>query len=241
MFINQGPNMSKSFLIVGGSSGIGAALVEQLCLQGHRVTHLSREPSRAPDLPGATGVQWDVLGDAMPTDRLPERLDGLAYCPGSIRLKPFERLRDTELREDLELNVMGAVRTIQAALPALKRSEAASLVLFSTVAVQTGMAYHASVSAAKGAVEGLTRALAAELAPAVRVNAIAPTLTDTPLAQRLLNSADKREAVAERHPLKRFGSASEIASTAAWLLTDATLVTGQIIAADAGLSAVRML
>lgn len=233
--------MSKTFLIVGASSGVGAALLQQLASRGHQVLHLSRDPSRAPDVPGAQGFEWDALADPFPQQALPEQLDGLVYCPGSIRLKPFERLRASELEEDFQLNLVGAVRAIQGALPALKRQGHASVVLFSSVAVQTGMPYHASVSAAKGAVEGLTRALAAELAPAVRINAVAPTVTDTPMAARLLSSDDKRRTAEERHPLKRIGSAPEVARTAGWLLEEATLVTGQVIAADAGLSALRML
>ncbi|MCF7984734.1 MAG: SDR family oxidoreductase, partial [Thiohalocapsa sp.] len=138
-------------------------------------------------------------------------------------------------------NLLGAVRAIRGALCPLKRSENGDIVLFSTVAVQLGMPYHASVAAAKGAGEGLARALAAELAPAVRVNAIAPTLTDTPLARRLLSSEEKRAAAAARHPLGRIADASEMAQTAAWLLRDARSVTGQVITADAGLARLRLM
>jgi NAD(P)-dependent dehydrogenase (short-subunit alcohol dehydrogenase family) len=168
-------------------------------------------------------------------------LDGLAYCPGGIRLRPFERLKEQDFNDEWEINLMGAVRTLQGALPALKRSDAASVLLFSTVAVQTGMPFHAAVAAAKGAVEGLTRALAAEFAPSIRVNAIAPTLTDTPLAERLLGSDEKRQAAAERHPLKRINVPQDVARTGVWLLRDATSVTGQVIALDAGLSSLRLL
>jgi NAD(P)-dependent dehydrogenase (short-subunit alcohol dehydrogenase family) len=233
--------LASHFLIVGGSRGIGAALLELLVSQGHQVTQLSRSPEQAPAHPLARGIRWDALSEPLPSDTLPDRLDGLVYCPGSIRLKPFVRLREDELREDLELNLLGAVRVLQAAQDALKRSDQASVVLFSTVAVGTGMPFHTSTAAAKGAVEGLMRALAAEWAPAIRVNAIAPTITDTPLAGRLLNSEDKRLAAAERHPLKRIGSASDLAEGARWLLTDASLITGQVIKVDAGLSSLRML
>ena len=232
--------MAKHFLIIGASSGIGAALLRELSGRGHQLTHCSRHPENAPDLPTVRGLHWDVRGADFPVDGLPERLDGLVYCPGSIRLKPFARLKPEELRDDFELNLVGAARAIQAALGALKQSGDAAIVLFSTVAVQTGMPYHASVSAAKGAVEGLTRSLAAELAPGIRVNAIAPTITDTPLAERLLNSDDKRAAAAERHPLKRIATPEEMARTAAWLLDDARTVTGQVISVDAGLSGVRL-
>jgi NAD(P)-dependent dehydrogenase (short-subunit alcohol dehydrogenase family) len=233
--------MSRQYLIVGASSGIGAALLGRLVEDGNTVLHLSRQPERAPDLPGVEGRRWDALAEPFPADVLPERLDGVAYCPGSIRLRPFERLKEKDFNEEWELNLLGAVRTLQAALPALKRSDAGSVLLFSTVAVQTGMPFHAAVAAAKGAVEGLTRSLAAELAPKIRVNAIAPTLTDTPLAERLLGSEEKRKAAAERHPLKRIGTPVEIARTGSWLLQEAVTVTGQVIALDAGMSAVRLL
>jgi NAD(P)-dependent dehydrogenase (short-subunit alcohol dehydrogenase family) len=233
--------MSSHYLIVGASSGIGAALLEHLVADGASVTHLSREPERAPDLPNTTGIRWDIRKEPFPGESLPERLDGLAYCPGGIRLRPFERLKEQDFNDEWEINLMGAVRTLQGALPALKRSDAASVLLFSTVAVQTGMPFHAAVAAAKGAVEGLTRALAAEFAPSIRVNAIAPTLTDTPLAERLLGSDEKRQAAAERHPLKRINVPQDVAHTGVWLLRDATSVTGQVIALDAGLSSLRLL
>jgi NAD(P)-dependent dehydrogenase (short-subunit alcohol dehydrogenase family) len=233
--------MSKQYLVIGASSGIGAAILQTLSDRGQGLIHLSRNPEKAPDLPTARGLRWDARSDEFPVAEMPERLDGLVYCPGSIRLRPFERLKTDEFLEDLELNLLGAVRAIQGALKPLKQSGHASIVLFSTVAVRTGMPYHASVAAAKGALEGLTRSLAAELAPTIRVNAIAPTITDTPLAERLLSSDDKRAAAAERHPLKRIGDASEMARTAVWLLEDTASVTGQIIAVDGGLSSVRLL
>jgi len=233
--------MANTTLIIGGSSGIGAALVASLTEQDHQVIQLSREPEKGQDAANIRRIHWDALNEPFPSEALPERLDGLVYCPGSIRLKPFARLREQELRDDFELNLMGAVRALQASQEALKRSDQASVVLFSTVAVGTGMPFHTSVAAAKGAVEGLMRSLAAEWAPAIRVNAIAPTITDTPLASRLLSSKDKQQAAAERHPLKRIGSAAELAGVARWLLTEASLVTGQVIRVDAGLSSLRML
>lgn len=233
--------MSKHFVIVGGSSGIGAELLQALAARGHGLTHLSRQPENAPDLPMARGLYWDARNDDFPASELPEQIAGLVYCPGSIRLRPFERLKSAEFQEDLELNLLGAVRAIQGALKPMKQNGSASVVLFSTVAVRTGMPYHASVAAAKGAVEGLARSLAAELAPGIRVNAIAPTITNTPLAERLLSSDDKRAAAAKRHPLNRIGEAAEMARTAVWLLEDAPSVTGQVIAVDGGLSGVRLL
>ncbi|MEZ4988427.1 MAG: SDR family oxidoreductase [Saprospiraceae bacterium] len=159
--------------------------------------------------------------------------------PGSINLKPFRSLKPDAFREELELNLMGAVRCLQAVEKRFKGAAQASVVLFSTVAVQRGMPFHASIAAAKGAVEGLTRALAAEWAPQVRVNAIAPSLTDTPLAEKLLNTPEKMQAAAERHPLQRYGAAAEIAALACFLLgKEAGFITGQIIHADGGKSVI---
>jgi len=144
--------------------------------------------------------------------------------------------------EEYKLNALGAASIIQQALPSLKKAPSASVVLFSTVAVQTGLPFHASIAMAKGAIEGLTRSLAAELAPSIRVNAIAPSLTDTPLAESLTNTEQKRQTSADRHPLKRIGDPEEIASLAAWLLSDTSgFVTGQIIQADGGMGSLRTL
>ena len=232
--------MTKTLLIVGGSSGIGAATLDLALLRGHRVIHASRHPELARVAPEVTSLEWDACGGDFPAQSLPDVLDGLVYCPGGIRLKPFARLSAAELRHDLEVSLVGAVRAVQAALPALKRGQGAGIVLFSTVAVRLGMPFHAAVASAKGAVEGLTRALAAELAPGIRVNAIAPTLTDTPLAARLLSSEERRLAAAERHPLKRIGDPGDVARTVLWLLDEAPMVTGQVIALDGGLSRVRL-
>lgn len=213
-------------------------MVDQLLNEGHAVSVWAREQR---DLPAAVAfTSYDVIGEAdPPKDALPEGLDGLVYCPGSINLKSFRSLKAPAFREAFELNVVGAVRCLQAAERALKKSERAAVVFFSTVAVQRGMPFHAGVAAAKGAVEGLTRSLAAEYAPAIRVNAIAPSLTDTPLAGKLLATDEKREASAARHPLKRVAAAEEIAAMAAFLLSDkAAFVTGQVIGMDGGLSAV---
>jgi NAD(P)-dependent dehydrogenase (short-subunit alcohol dehydrogenase family) len=166
----------------------------------------------------------------------------VAYCPGTIRLKPFQRLTREDFFEDLQVNLLGAVHIIKACLPNLKNSATgASIVLFSTVAVTTGMPFHASIASAKGAVEGLTRSLAAELAPRIRVNAIAPSLTDTPLAASMLSSDEKRQAAAERHPIKRIGSPQDIARMAVFLLSDAAnWVTGQVLHVDGGMSTLRV-
>jgi len=231
--------MKQHYLIVGGTSGIGASLLERLIRQGHYICQLSRHPERVPDNPLITSDHWDLQTDPFPAQALPEVLSGLVYCPGTIRLKPINRLRENDFREDLDVNLIGALKAIQGSLPCLQRAESASITLFSTVAVQTGMAYHASIASAKGAVEGLVRSLAAELAPRIRVNAIALSITDTPLAERLLNSTEKRALAEARHPLKRIGSAGDVAAAVDWLLQDRWM-TGQVIALDGGLSSLRL-
>lgn len=231
----------KTFLIAGGSSGIGLELVKKLSKEGHEVWVVSRTGDSLAGLPGVRHLAKDVLRDDLPESELPGLLHGVAYCPGSITLKPFRSLKPETFLEDFQINVLGAVKVLQAAHKAMKQTGQASAVLFSTVAVSQGMPFHASIAAAKAAVEGLTRSLAAEWAPAIRVNCIALSLTDTPLAGRLLATPDKREAGAARHPLKRVGTAAEIAALAAFLLSeDAGWMTGQVIGADGGMSAVRV-
>jgi NAD(P)-dependent dehydrogenase (short-subunit alcohol dehydrogenase family) len=174
---------------------------------------------------------------------IPDPLHGLVYCPGTINLKPVQRITPDELSHDFNINAAGAFRMISASLKKLKAASGASIVLFSTVAVQTGMPYHVSVAAAKGAVEGMARSLAAELASSqIRVNVIAPSLTDTPLASPLLSTPEKKEAAAKRHPLGRFGNPADIASAALFLLSgQSSWITGQIIGVDGGMSTLRPL
>lgn len=231
----------KNYLVIGGSSGIGHSLSQQLAADGHRVfaTYYRHPPTS--HLPGLSYHALNVNADEILLDFLPDILHGLVYTPGSILLKPFHRIPPEQFAADFQLQVGGAVRVLQAALPHLKQADQSSVVLFSTVAVRLGLPFHALVSASKGAVEGLTKALAAEWAPGIRVNAIAPSLTDTPLAAPLLNTAEKRTANELRHPLKRIGTPGDIASLTAFLLSDAaSWITGQIIAADGGLSSLKV-
>jgi len=234
--------MSINYLIVGGSSGIGLALTNQLVDEGNNITVLSRNQNQ---LETSTNIQFhsfDMMDDNAELPTLDYDIKGLAYCPGSINLKPFKSLSEQDYLNDFKINALGAVRAINKYFSNLKKANQSSIVLFSTVAVQTGMPYHASVAMAKGAVEGLTRSLAAEFAPQIRVNAIAPSLTDTPMASRLLNSDEKREASAKRHPLNLFGKPEEIAKVAAYLLSDdSSWITGQVIHIDGGISSLRLL
>jgi 3-oxoacyl-[acyl-carrier protein] reductase len=230
---------NRNVLVVGGSSGIGLAVVKELVAAGDNVWVWSRTTGALEGIAGITHHTVDVLADEeLPTDELPDQLSGLVYCPGSINLKPFRGFKSEDFRQEFEINVVGAVRCLQATERKLKRGNG-SVVLFSTVAVQRGLTFHSAISAAKGALEGLTRALAAEWAPKVRVNAIAPSLTDTPMAKGLLSSEDKRKASAERHPLKRLGQPEEIAAMATFLLgPSAAFMTGQVIGMDGGMSRV---
>lgn len=228
----------KTYIIAGASSGIGFSIAKKLHTEGHRVIGLSRTKGRLDELEGVEYLSWDATGNEIP--ELPKEINGLVYCPGSIDLKPFARFDDNQWTEAFDLNVLGAVRLLRQAYPALRKSKPSSVVMFSTVAVQQGMPFHSLVSAVKGGVEGLTRALAAEWAPSIRVNAIAPSLTDTPLASKLLSSEERVRNSAERHPLKRVGTAEDQAEAASFLLSDkASWITGQIIAVDGGMSALR--
>ncbi len=230
----------KNYLIIGASSGIGRALAGKLQDAGHRVFGTYCNHPQA-DENNLSFHHLNVLDTIPALDYLPESLDGLAYCPGSISLKPFNRIKPEDFLQDYSLQVLGAVKLLQAVAPHLKKAPAPAVVLFSTIAVQSGFPFHTQVSTSKGAVEGLTKALAAEWAPKIRVNCIAPSITDTPLAGQLLSTPEKKEANAQRHPLRRIGEAADIASLAAFLLgEDASWVTGQIWHADGGLSTLRV-
>lgn len=233
-------NIMANYLIIGGSSGIGSALVAQLVEEGHQVFATYNTHPFTSSFPNLSYYSLNVLDETLNLSFLPEKLDGIAFCPGAIQLKPFARIQPADFIADYHLQVVGAIKVIQGALPALKNAEQASIVLFSTVAVQLGLNFHSLVSASKGAIEGLTKSLAAELAPKIRVNAIAPSLTNTPLASSLLNSDQKIEANAERHPLKRVGKPEDISAMAAFLLSPKTSwMTGQILSVDGGMGTIK--
>lgn len=231
--------MKRSILLVGCNSGIGLELAKSLLTAGDHVVAFSRSNDQLAAL-GIETHPFDATS-ADPFPELPDSLDGVIYCPGTLNLKPFHRLTTDDFLRDLQVNLLGAVRVLQAAHPSLKKSTAPSVVLFSTVAVDTGMPFHASIAAAKGAVEGLTRSLAAEWAPRIRVNAIAPSLTDTKLASNLLADEKRRKAAADRHPLKAVGHPADVASLATFLLSpDSKFLTGQVLRPDGGLSSLRL-
>jgi NAD(P)-dependent dehydrogenase (short-subunit alcohol dehydrogenase family) len=231
----------KTFIVVGGSSGIGRVVVSRLSARNHRVIVGSRSAKDVEFESNVSPFRWDVTEPFPEDEILPDTIQGLVYCPGTINLASLNRLTIDDFEADYQINFLGAVRAVKAFLPSLKKSsQGASIVLFSTVAVGTGMPFHTSIASAKGAVEGFTRALAAELAPRVRVNAIAPSLTDTPLAQQMLSTDAKRQASEARHPLKRTGTPTDIAAMAVFLLDDETSwISGQILRVDGGLSSLR--
>lgn len=225
----------KNILLIGGSYGIGLAIAQEL----HNDNNIFVASRTNENLTGlnVTYIPFDAATDTLDTSKLPANLDGLVYCPGSINLRPFRGLKPEAFEADLQINFISLVKVIQAVLPNLTAGEQSSIVLFSSVAASMGMPFHTSVAAAKGAIEGFAKALAAEYAPKIRVNVIAPSLTDTPLADKFLNNETKQEKSAERHPLKRFGKPEDSAQMASFLLSDkSSWISGQIFHVDGGMS-----
>jgi NAD(P)-dependent dehydrogenase (short-subunit alcohol dehydrogenase family) len=221
----------KKILIIGASTGIGRALLEEK-LKNSFVYNISRTP---PDASHSNLIHYcaDILKDPLPDI---EQIDSLIYCPGSISLKPFQSLHTDDFRNDFEINVMGAVRVIQKYLPILKKGSGPSIVLFSTVAAKLGMPFHASIAASKAALEGLVRSLGAELAGQVRINAVAPTITQTPLSASILRNDKIKESIKERHPMKNYLQAQEVAQMADYLISEsASSISGQVFVMDYGL------
>ena len=225
----------KNILLIGGSYGIGLAIAKELQYE-NKVFIASRTNENLTDL-HITHIPFDALNDTLDTSQLPEVIDGLVYCPGSINLRPFRGLKPESFEADMQINFISLVKVIQTVLPNLTASNQSSIVLFSSVAASMGMPFHTSVAAAKGAIEGFAKALAAEYAPKIRVNVIAPSLTDTPLADKFLNNEVKKEKSAERHPLKRVGTSDDMAQMASFLLSEkSSWISGQIFHVDGGMS-----
>jgi 3-oxoacyl-[acyl-carrier protein] reductase len=221
----------KKILIIGGSKGIGNAILQQQ-LENNTVITISRN---APEIthPSLTHYSLDVLQDILPEI---ESLDTLIYCPGSITLKPIGSLSIDDFRNDFEINVIGAVKVIQKYLPVLKKGNQPSILLFSTVAAKLGMPFHASIATAKAGVEGLVKSLGAELASSIRINAIAPTITDTSLAAGILRNDRMKENMIERHPMKGYLQPEEVANMADFLISEkAKSISGQIFEMDYGI------
>jgi len=220
-----------NYLVVGASSGIGAEVAQRLKNQGHQVFTAQRRM-----VEGFPYIHFDATQPNLDFSSLPEELHGVVYAPGTILLKPFHRFSAEDFQHDFKVNVMGAVHVLQGCLPKLKKANGANVVLFSSVAAQMGMGFHASIAAAKAAVEGLMRSLAAEWAPAqIKVNAIAPSLTNTPLASSLLSTPEKMEASAKRHALGRVGESTDLAQAVEFLLNPQIWMTGTILPVDGGM------
>ena len=229
----------KNYLVIGGSSGIGKEISELLSKENIVFSTSRNELNESNE--NIRHIRYNVLEDELNTELLPDQIDGFVYCPGTINLRPFRSLKLETFRSDLELNLIGAIKTLQVILSKLQQSSSASIIFYSTVAVKTGMPFHSSVSSSKSALEGLTRSLAAEFAPKIRVNCIAPSIVNTPLANKFLNTEDKIEKAAARHPLNKIGTAKEIAQLTEYLLGEKSKwITGQVINIDGGISSVKV-
>lgn len=231
----------KNIVIAGAGKGIGLKTAEMLHAENNLYT-ISR--NNTPELSALNTKFYEIdvtTGNLDALNDLPEVIDAAIYCPGSINLKPFNRLTAQDFLNDFNQNVVGAVSLLQKLLPNLKRASGASVVLFSTVAVKLGMPFHASIATSKAAIEGLAKSLAAEWAAAkIRVNVIAPSLTDTPLAAALLSTDEKRDASAKRHPLQRVGNTDDMASLVSFLISDhSSWITGQVIGVDGGMGSLK--
>ena len=229
--------MKKNILLIGGSYGVGLSIASQLH-QNQNIFVASRTADALNDL-NVTHIPFNATIDELNLDTLPDEIHGLVYCPGSINLKPFKMMTLETFQNDMQINFFSMVKVVKTVMPIM--AEGASMVFFSTVAVGSGMPFHSSVAASKGAIEGFAKSMAAEYAPKFRINVIAPSLLDTPLAKRLLNNDRKREMMSQRHPLKRIGNAEDIANIAVFLLSEkSTWMTGQIVGVDGGMSTLNI-
>lgn len=231
----------KNFIVIGASKGIGQALTNLLVDKGHHVIALSRSKGTWSNPNQVTYIPFDVLTDNFNQLDINLEINGLVYCPGSINLKPLKAIKTEILLEDLQINTLCAFEIIQQALPKFSKSATCGIVLFSSVAVQLGMPFHTAVSISKGALEGMVKSLAAELSPHIRVNAIAPSLTNTTLASKFLNTEEKIIQSENRHPLKKIGSPEVLAQSAYHLLVESEWTTGQIVVVDGGISSIKTL
>jgi 3-oxoacyl-[acyl-carrier protein] reductase len=226
----------KNIVIIGGSKGIGNAILMQQ-LETKRVYNISRT---APEMPHENLSHYSIN---ILTDELPEieKIDTLIYCPGSINLKPIGSLSIADFRNDFEINVIGAIKAIQKYLPVLKKGTNPSILLFSTVAAKLGMPFHASIATAKAGVEGLVKSLGAELASTVRINAIAPTITETTLSANILRNDRMKGNMIERHPMKSYLKPEEVAEMANFLISEkAKSMSGQIFEMDYGVVSFKL-
>jgi NAD(P)-dependent dehydrogenase (short-subunit alcohol dehydrogenase family) len=225
----------KNILLIGGSYGIGWDIAQ--IMSNHATIYIASRSYPNQSNPNIQHITFDAQTGEIPLEALPPSIDGFVYLPGSINLKPFRTLKPEHFKDDMEINFFSMVKVLQTVLPKLQAAEMPSVVLFSSVAATTGMPFHTSIAAAKGAIEGFAKALAGEMAPKMRVNVVAQSLTDTPLAEKFLNNDVKREKAAEKHPLKRVGNSKDIAEAACFLLSDkSSWITGQVLHVDGGLS-----
>lgn len=228
-----------AYLVIGSSSKIGECLIQKLLQSNREIITISRSEQ------SITGVKQHFVHDINDKNKelplIEENLEGFIYLPGSMNLKPFSNFKLEQFEQDMQINFFSLVRCLEKYLPNLEKSPQASIVLFSTVAVQLGLAYHSTISAAKGAIEGFARSIAAEFAPKIRVNVIAPSLLDTPLAKPILERPNQKELSEKRHPLHRIGQAADVANMANFLLSsESSWITGQIFHVDGGMSSVRL-
>ena len=228
----------KNILIIGGSSEIGKEIANSL---DDCQIYIASRTDLLEQKENQTSFIYDPIKDEINKEIIPESLDGFVYCPGTVNLRPFSGTKVETFVEDFEINVLGAIRSLKFVLQNLKNSASASIVFFSSVVIKTGMPFHSSIGVSKGAIEGLSKNLAAELAPTIRVNTIAPSIIKTKLTEKFLNSDVKIENSKLRHPLKQIGYPKDIASLVKFLISDESKwITGQAINIDGGIGSLKI-